>query len=78
MNLQKSAVIDTPVRRLIEMTFADQSNLDQAAELLTFRVPVGLEGSPRLQEAQLEGLRLIRKTIDGEIHRLEQIGSQED
>ncbi len=78
MQLQKSAVIDTPIRRLIEMTFADQSNLDQASELLTFRFPVAPEGSPRLLKVQLEGLRLVRKTIDGEIHRLEEISGQYD
>ncbi len=78
MKLQKSAVIDTPIRRLIEMTFADQSNLDQASELLTFRIPVAPEGSPPLRQVQLEALHLVRKTIDGEIHRLEQIGGQND
>jgi hypothetical protein len=78
MQLLKSAVIDTPVRRLIEMTFADQPNLDQASELLTFRVPVAPEGSPQLRQVQLEALHLVRKTIDGEIHRLEQIGNQDN
>ena len=80
MQLQKSAVIDTPTRRLIEMTFADESNLEQASELLTFRMPVAPEGSrsPRLQEVQLEALRLIQKIIGEEIHHREQISGQDD
>ncbi len=37
MRFQKSAVIETQSHRMIEMTFAEQPNLDDAYEFLTFR-----------------------------------------
>ena len=78
MQLQKSATIDTPIRRMIEMTFADEPNPGQTAELLTFRITVAPEGYPGLLEVQLDGLRHVQKIIDALIHRLELIRDQLD
>jgi hypothetical protein len=77
MQLQKSAIIDTQTRRLVEMTFADQSNLDQAVEILTFRIPVTLSERPRLLELQLEALQHVREVIRDEIRRLDHTLSQD-
>jgi hypothetical protein len=77
MRLQKSAVIETQSYRMIEMTFADQPNLDDAYEFLTFRTPVGKSGHPRLPEIQLEALGRLRSVIDEEIRRLDYTLSQD-
>ncbi len=77
MRLQKSAVIETQSRRVIEMVFADQPNLDDALEFLTFRVPVTQSGRPRLPELQLEALQHVREVIRDEIRRLDHTLSQD-
>ncbi len=77
MRLQKSAVIETQSRRMIEMTFADQPNLDDSNEFLTFRTPVAQSGYPRLPEIQLEALGRLRGVIDEEIRRLDYTLSQD-
>jgi len=73
MKLQNSTVIETDSRRFVEMTFADQPELDQTTEFLTFRIAVEQEGYPRIPKAQLEALLRARNAIGDEIHRLEQI-----
>ena len=75
MKLQKSTVIETE-HRLVEMTFADQPDLDQATEFLTFRIAVEREGYPRLPAAQLEALQRARDVIVAETQRIEQIRGQ--
>ncbi len=77
MRLQKSAVIETSSRRVIEMTFADEPNLDNALEFLTFRAPVAQSGHLRLLELQLEALQHMRDIIRDEIHRLDQTLGQD-
>ena len=77
MSLQKSAVIETQSRRVIEMTFADKPNLDDALEFLTFRAPVTLSERPRLLELQLEALQHVREIIRNEIRRLDHILGQD-
>ena len=77
MRLQKSAVIETQSHRMIEMTFADQSNLDDSNEFLTFRTPVGQLNHLRLPEIQLEALGRLRSVIDEEIRRLDYTLSQD-
>ena len=77
MRLQKSAVIETQSRRVIEMTFADEPNLDDVLEFLTFRVPVTLSEHARLLELQLEALQRVRDIIRDEIHHLDHILGQD-
>ena len=72
MQLIKSAIIETPDTRLVEMVFTDGPELDLSREHLTLRVPVDVESSPRLPEALLEALRSARNVIGDEIQRLEQ------
>ena len=76
MKLQESAVIETSSHRLVEMTFADQPDLAQATEFLTFRIAVEREGYPQLPAAKLEALQRVRDTIAHEIQRIEQIRGQ--
>ena len=77
MQIQKSAIIDTLTRRLVEMTFADQSKLEDASEFVSFRIPVAQTGHPRIPEVQLEALDRARSIIDVEIARLEALRAQE-
>ncbi len=77
MRLQKSAVIEIPTRRVIEMAFADQPDLDDALEFLTLRVPVTLSEHTRLLDLQLEALQHVRDIIRDEIHRLDHILGQD-
>ena len=78
MQLFKSAVIDVPDARTVEMVFTDGSEPDPAKEALSFRVAANAEGSPRIPEAYLEALHSARNVIDDEIHRLELVGGRDD
>ncbi len=77
MRLQKSAVIESQIQRVIEMAFADQSSLDDAHAYLQFRIPVSHSIGSRLPELQLEALQVVRKIIGEEIRRLDHILGQD-
>ncbi len=77
MQLRKSAIIDTVTRRLVEMTFADQLELEDASEFVSFRIPVAQTGHPRIPEIQLEALGRARSVIAEEILRLENLRERE-
>lgn len=78
MRLQKSAVIDTGTRRMVEMMFADDPEPSQNMEMLSFRASVAPGGSPPLSEAHLEALRRVRNIMGEEIQRLERMRGRDD
>jgi len=71
--LHKSAVVETAGVRTVEMVFIDGPTLEQAPQILSFRLQVSLDdGHDRIREAYLEALQHARDTVDAEIRRLEQ------
>ena len=78
MKLQNTAVIETPAGLTVEMLFADKPDPEDNEALIQFVVPVSEVKYPRIPEAQLEALRVVRTVIGDEIHRLERIRGQGD
>jgi hypothetical protein len=76
MRRQRSAVLETPKGRFVEMVFADADPADPASPALTFRVQIGSEAQPYLAEAYLEALRIVRTLIGEEIQSLQRTRDQ--
>lgn len=77
MNLQRTYVIETPGGRMVEMLFADKPAPEEGEAKIHFVVPVSAEGHPRIAQAQLEALLIVRNAIVAETQRLERIRGRE-
>ncbi len=78
MDLQRSLITETPVRRTVEMFFADRPDPAENEAQIRFVVIVAAKEQPLLAEVQLEGLRIVQTEIGNEIERLTRIRGQDE
>ena len=70
MKLVRSAIIETPKGRFVEMLFSDGDPASPDSSYVSFRAPASAEGYSLLPEYHLEALRRVRTVVGDEIQRL--------
>ena len=74
--LQKCLVSDENGKRYVEVELTVRGEAEGADQFLIARVEIDSEGHPRLPEAHLEGLQILRNAIGDETSRLSRLRDQ--